>query len=204
MKLLACVVALFVALSAVPGASLASGERDPNVVVVERFHAALLSTMKQGKALGINGRYKKLEPEISADFDLASMTQFTVGPAWSSMSEADRASVVAAFRRMTIASYAHNFAEFKEQVFTLEDKVDVRGPDRLVKSQIIPKGEKPVNLVYRMREKTGGTKIIDVIYQSVSQVATRRADFASTVATGGAPALVAKLDEISDRLMQPD
>jgi len=178
-----------------------AGGRDPNLAVVERFHAALLDTMKQGKALGINGRFKKLEPEVAANFDLATMTQFTVGPKWSSMSEADRASIVAAFRRMTVASYARNFSEFKEQVFTLEEKVDVRGPDRLVKSQIIPKGEKPVNLVYRMRETSGSVRIIDVIYQSVSQVATRRSDFASTIASGGAPALVAKLNEISDREM---
>jgi phospholipid transport system substrate-binding protein len=117
------------------------------------------------------------------------------------MSAADRSSIIAAFRRMTVASYARNFAEFKDQAFTLEEKVDVRGPDRLVKSQIIPKGEKPVNLVYRLRETSGSVRIIDVIYQSVSQVATRRSDFASTIASGGAKALVAKLNEISDREM---
>jgi phospholipid transport system substrate-binding protein len=198
MSLVAAIAVLVVSLSP---ALASAGGRDPNLVVVERFHAALLDTMKQGKALGINGRFKKLEPEVGADFDLATMTQFTVGPTWSSMSAADRASIIAAFRRMTVASYARNFAEFKDQAFTLEEKVDVRGPDRLVKSQIIPKGEKPVNLVYRLRETSGSVRIIDVIYQSVSQVATRRSDFASTIASGGAKALVAKLNEISDREM---
>jgi phospholipid transport system substrate-binding protein len=129
------------------------------------------------------------------------MTQFTVGPKWSGMSEADRASVVAAFRRMTISSYASNFKEFKDQQFTLDQKVDVRGVDRIVKSQIIPKGEKAVNLRYRLREAGGSARIIDVIYESVSQIATRRSDFSATVNEGGAPALVKKLDEISDRLM---
>jgi phospholipid transport system substrate-binding protein len=193
-----------VALAAVLVVSLfpaVASARDANLMVVERFHAALLDTMKQGKALGINGRFKKLEPEVGADFDLATMTQFTVGPAWSSMTAADRASIIAAFKRMTVASYARNFAEFKDQVFTLDEKVEVRGPDRLVKSQIIPKGEKPVNLVYRLRAATGSVKVIDVIYQSVSQVATRRSDFASTIASGGAQALVDKLNEISDREM---
>lgn len=174
---------------------------DPNLQVVEKFHAALLDTLKQGKALGIQGRYKKLEPEVDAAFDLKAMTQFTVGPKWAGMSEADRASVVAAFRRMTIASYASNFKEFKDQQFTLDQKVDVRGVDRIVKSQIIPKGEKPVNLRYRLREAGGAVRVIDVIYESVSQLATRRSDFAATVNEGGAPALVKKLDEISDRLM---
>jgi phospholipid transport system substrate-binding protein len=194
---------LLVALVVMPMLATLSAQAggDPNLQVIERFHAALLDTLKQGKALGIQGRYKKLEPEVDAAFDLKAMTQFTVGPKWAGMSEADRASVVAAFRRMTIASYASNFKEFKDQQFTLDQKVDVRGVDRIVKSQIIPKGEKPVNLRYRLREAGGAARIIDVIYESVSQIATRRSDFAATVNDGGAPALVKKLDEISDRLM---
>jgi phospholipid transport system substrate-binding protein len=194
---------LFVALVVMPMLATLSAQAggDPNLQVIERFHAALLDTLKQGKALGIQGRYKKLEPEVDAAFDLKAMTQFTVGPKWAGMSEADRASVVAAFRRMTIASYASNFKEFKDQQFTLDQKVDVRGVDRIVKSQIIPKGEKPVNLRYRLREAGGAARIIDVIYESVSQIATRRSDFSATVNEGGAPALVKKLDEISDRLM---
>jgi phospholipid transport system substrate-binding protein len=194
---------LFVALVVMPMLATLSAQAggDPNLQVIERFHAALLDTLKQGKALGIQGRYKKLEPEVDAAFDLKAMTQFTVGPKWAGMSEADRASVVAAFRRMTIASYASNFKEFKDQQFTLDQKVEVRGVDRIVKSQIIPKGEKPVNLRYRLREAGGAARIIDVIYESVSQIATRRSDFAATVNDGGAPALVKKLDEISDRLM---
>lgn len=194
-------LAMFLVLSSAFSGVAYAGASDPNVAVIERFHAALLDTMKQGKVLGIQGRFKKLAPEIDADFDLAAMTQFSVGPKWSGMSDADHVALVGAFRRMTIASYAHNFKEFKEQVFTLEPAADVRGPDRLVKSQIIPKGEKPVHLVYRMREKAGETRIIDVIYESVSQIATRRADFASTVGSGGAQALVKKLDDISDKLL---
>jgi phospholipid transport system substrate-binding protein len=194
---------LLVALVVMPMLATLSAQAggDPNLQVIERFHAALLDTLKQGKALGIQGRYKKLEPEVDAAFDLKAMTQFTVGPKWAGMSEADRASVVAAFRRMTIASYASNFKEFKDQQFMLDQKVEVRGVDRIVKSQIIPKGEKPVNLRYRLREAGGAARIIDVIYESVSQIATRRSDFAATVNDGGAPALVKKLDEISDRLM---
>jgi phospholipid transport system substrate-binding protein len=194
---------LLVALVVMPMLATLSAQAggDPNLQVIERFHAALLDTLKQGKALGIQGRYKKLEPEVDAAFDLKAMTQFTVGPKWAGMSEADRASVVAAFRRMTIASYASNFKEFKDQQFTLDQKVEVRGVDRIVKSQIIPKGEKPVNLRYRLREAGGAARIIDVIYESVSQIATRRSDFSATVNEGGAPALVKKLDEISDRLM---
>ena len=174
---------------------------EPSVTLVEKFHDALLAAMKQGATLGAEGRYKKLEPEVDAAFDLPAMTKFTVGPAWTKMNDDEHKSLIAAFRRMTIASYAHNFDSFKGQKFVVDPKVEIRGPDRLIKSQVVPEGEKPVNLTYRLRETGGAWKVIDVIYEFVSQLATRRSDFASTVAEGGAPALVKKLDEISDKLM---
>ena len=180
----------------------AVADSDPAVARIDKFHDALLGAMKDGPKLGVEGRYKKLEADVDGLFDLATMTKFTVGPPWAKMSAQDQASLIAAFRRMTIASYARNFDAFKGQKFVTDPKAEDRAPDRLVKAQVIPAGEKPVNLVYRMRESGGAWRVIDVIYEFVSQLATRRADFASTVATGGAPALVKKLDEISDKLMK--
>jgi phospholipid transport system substrate-binding protein len=182
-------------------AAHAADTPDPVVARVDKFHDALLATMKQGEALGTVGRFKKLEPEVDAAFDLAAMTKFTVGPPWTKMTEDEHKALIAAFRRMTIANYAHNFDVFKGQKFATDPKVEARGPDRLVKSQVIPEGEKPVNLTYRLRDVGGSWKIIDVIYEFVSQLATRRSEFASTVAAGGAPALVKKLDALSDKLM---
>ena len=175
---------------------------DPAVARIDKFNDALLAVMKDGPKLGVEGRYKKLEADVDALFDLAAMTKFTVGPPWAKMTAEEQKSLVAAFRRMTIASYAHSFNEFKGQKFVTDPKAEDRAPDRLVKSQVIPQGEKPVNLVYRMRETGGVWCVIDVIYEFVSQLATRRSDFASTVASGGAPALVKKLDEISDKLLK--
>jgi phospholipid transport system substrate-binding protein len=183
-------------------AAVAVAEGDPAVVRIEKFHGALLAAMKDGPKLGVEGRYKKLEADVDALFDLATMTKFTVGPAWTKMTAEDQKALIAAFRRMTIASYARNFNAFKGQKFVTDPKAEDRAPDRLVKAQVIPEGEKPVNLVYRMRESAGTWRVIDVIFEFVSQLATRRADFASTVASGGAPALVKKLDEISEKLMK--
>lgn len=194
--------ALIIALVVLAAPAFAADAPDPAVARIDKFHDALLAAMKDGPKLGITGRYKKLEADVDALFDLPAMTKFTVGPAWNKMSEDEHKALTAAFRRMTIASYARNFSAFKGQKFVTDPKAENRDPDRLVKSQVIPEGEKPVNLVYRLRESGGAWRVIDVIFEFVSQLATRRSDFASTVATGGAPALVKKLDEISDKLMK--
>jgi phospholipid transport system substrate-binding protein len=204
MKGMTVKVSVAFVLSLLLAASAVASEPDPAVARIDRFHDALLAVMKDGPKLGVEGRYKKLEADVDSLFDLATMTKFTVGPPWAKMSPQEQASLVAAFRRMTIASYARNFNAFKGQKFLTDPKAEDRAPDRLVKSQVIPQGEKPVNLVYRMRENGGSWRVIDVIYEFVSQLATRRSDFASTVASGGAPALVKKLDEISDKLMKGD
>lgn len=183
-------------------AAVAVANSDPAVARIEKFHDALLAAMKDGPKLGVQGRFKKLEGDVDALFDMATMTKFTVGPAWTKMTADEQKALIAAFRRMTIASYARNFNAFKGQKFVTDPKAEDRAPDRLVKAQVIPQGEKPVNLVYRMRDSGGSWRVIDVIFEFVSQLATRRSDFASTVATGGAPALVKKLDEISDKLME--
>lgn len=183
-------------------AAVAVANSDPAVARIEKFHDALLAAMKDGPKLGVQGRFKKLEGDVDALFDMATMTKFTVGPAWTKMTAEEQKALIAAFRRMTIASYARNFNAFKGQKFVTDPKAEDRAPDRLVKAQVIPQGEKPVNLVYRMRDSGGSWRVIDVIFEFVSQLATRRSDFASTVATGGAPALVKKLDEISDKLME--
>jgi phospholipid transport system substrate-binding protein len=175
---------------------------EPAVEKVEAFHAALIAVAKRGQQLGMEGRYKELEPKVKATFDLPVMTKFTVGPKWSSMAEADHTALIAAFTRMTVATYANNFDTFDGQQFVVDPKVDVRKADTLVKTQVIPKGEKPLALTYRMRNSAGSWKVIDVMFQNVSELATRRADFSTTIASGGAAALVEKLNAIADDLMK--
>jgi phospholipid transport system substrate-binding protein len=180
----------------------ADAAAEPAVKTIDAFHDTLVDVMKRGPSLGMEGRYKELEPKISATLDLAVMTKFTVGPTWSKIPESDQAALIAAFTRMTVATYAMNFDKFEGQKFVVDPKVEVRGTDSLVKSQVIPKGEKAVNLTYRMRNSGGSWKVIDVIYEHVSELATRRADFSTTLASGGAAALVKKLNAIADDLMK--
>ena len=88
-------------------AAPAAATNDPAAKTVEAFHAVLLDTMKHAKELGVQGRYKKLEPAVDVAFDFSAMTQAIVGPGWATISAADRKSVIDAFRRTTIAHLSH-------------------------------------------------------------------------------------------------
>jgi phospholipid transport system substrate-binding protein len=56
-------------------------------------------------------------------------------------------------------------------------------------------------LIYRLHETPEGWKIIDVYYNNISQLTTRRADFAAPVASGGASGLLSHLDALTAKLL---
>ncbi|MGD0143983.1 MAG: ABC transporter substrate-binding protein [Rhizomicrobium sp.] len=175
---------------------------DPAAKQVETFHAALIDTMKRGHDLGMMGRYKALEPAIDAAFDFPTMMRFIVGPTWATMSDTDHKSLTDAFRRLTIANYASNFDNFNGQHFTIDSNVIQRDSDRIVQTVFVPVGDKPVPLLYRMRQSGQTWKIIDIFLEGyVSELATRRSDFSATVAAGGAAALMKKMNTLADTIL---
>ncbi|WP_240502119.1 ABC transporter substrate-binding protein [Sphingomonas panacis] len=171
---------------------------DPAGATVQALDDGLLAIMKGGKALGVAGRSAKIAPIVDRAFDIPLMTRLSVGPAWTTTAPADQTALVAAIRKLTIAQYAGNFDSWSGESFKIAPQVETRGTDKLVRTTLVaPKGE-PTAIAYRLRQSGGQWKIIDVFYQnSVSQLATRRSDFAGILGKGGAKALVKHLDQLS-------
>ncbi|HEY3638988.1 MAG TPA: ABC transporter substrate-binding protein [Rhizomicrobium sp.] len=175
---------------------------DPAAEKIQSFYNVLLDSMKHGPQLGIQGRVHALEPAVDATFDIPAMIQFIVGPAWANISAQDKTALIAAFRRMTVANYAANFAKFDGEQFTVDPTVQQRGPDKIVQTTLAPKGDKPIPFVYRMRESSGSWKVIDIFLNGyVSELATRRSDFSATLAGGGSSALITKINQLTDGVL---
>ncbi len=173
---------------------------DPAAARVDTFDNTLLDTMKQGG--GVRERARKLTPAVDAAFDVPTMTRFAVGPKWAQMTPAQQKALIDAFTRLSVASYAHNFDKYGGERFDLEPNVQTRGADKIVQVKLVPPHDKPVNLIYRMRQTPDGWKIIDVYYDGVSQLTTRRSDFAEPVATGGAEGLLGHLNALTENLLK--
>lgn len=191
--------ALLALAAAAQVASPAAPAMDPAAARIEAFYPVVLDTMKHAKALGLDGRIAKLRPAIVSLFNVPVMAQFAVGPKWATMTAAEHQEVADALTRYTVRSYAKNFDSYSNEVFHVEPQVAVHGVDKLVKTTITSK-EPLVTLSYRMRQYEGTWKVIDVYYNAVSQLTAQRADFASTIAAGGAAALVKKLDGQTQQL----
>ena len=167
---------------------------------VQGLYDALLATMKNGRTLGQSGRFTQLEPVIRRSFDIASMARLSVGPSWASLSDGQRQQVTESFARYISAIYADRFDSYAGQ------KLQVTGEQPaaagvMVKSQIIKANGEPVNIDYMMR-RNGEAWVISDIYLdgAISEVATRRSEFAAILRNEGIDGLIAALNRKADVL----
>src|ERR1700745_3607303 len=167
---------------------------------VQGLYDALLNTMKNGRTLGQSGRFTQLEPVIRTTFDIPSMTRLSVGPSWATLSEAQRQQVTESFGRYISAIYADRFDSYAGQ------KLQVTGEQPaaagvMVRSQIVKANGEPVKVDYMMR-RNGDSWLISDIYLdgAISEVATRRSEFAAILRTDGIDGLIAALNRKADIL----
>ena len=167
---------------------------------VQGLYDALLNTMKNGRTLGRSGRFTQLAPVIRRIFDIASMARLSVGASWAGLSEAQRQQVTESFGRYISAIYADRFDSYDGQ--KLEVTSEQPAPSGvMVKSQIIKANGEPVKVDYMMR-RNGENWLIGDIYLdgAISEVATRRSEFAAIVRNDGIDGLIAALNRKADVL----
>jgi phospholipid transport system substrate-binding protein len=167
---------------------------------VQGLYDALLSTMKNGRILGQSGRFTQLEPVIRRSFDIALMARLSVGPSWAGLTEAQRQQMTESYGRYISAIYADRFDSYAGQ------KLEVTGEQPapagvMVKSQIVKANGELVKVDYMMRLNGDSWLISDIYLDSaISEVATRRSEFAAVLKKDGIDGLIAALNRKADIL----
>jgi phospholipid transport system substrate-binding protein len=167
---------------------------------IQAYYQQLLPTIQQAGRLSVRDRDRRFTPAISSAFDLATMTRLAVGPSWSSFSGAQQAAVREAFTRFIIADYASQVSDYSGESFVVEPQTsgESRGGGEIVKTKLVQAGGRTVTINYLVR----GGRVVDVyLYGTISDLAARRDEFASIIASGGADALIKRLHEKTASLL---
>lgn len=170
----------------------AAGHAQPSpTAAVEGFHATLLDIMRNAARLGVRGRFDRLAPVMGQVFDLAAMTRIAVGPPWTGFTAADQVALTEAFSRWSIATYAARFDGFSGESFETRGVQATANGDQLVRTVLNRTGgQEPVVLSYLLRQG----RVVDVyLTGTISELASRRSEFAGLIREGGAPRLLAEL-----------
>jgi len=197
----ASIAVLMTAVLASPQLALAQAPDAPETTI-NGLNAKLLDTMKQAQALGVQGRYDALAPVLAKTYDIASMSRVAVGQSWQTFRPEQQAAVTEAFARMMTATYAKRFDGFSGETFQIAEITDRPPSDKMVKTRIVQSSGKPVAINYLMRKTGPQWKIVDVYLDgTISELASRRAEFTTILSAGGPDALIASLKKQGDKLL---
>ena len=168
---------------------------------IEAYYQQLMPTLRAAASLSVRERDRRFGPAITSAFDIGTMARLATGPAWSSFSGAQQAAVRDAFAHFLVADYAHQVSDYSGESFVVDPQTspESRGGGEIVKTKLIQPGGRTVTINYLVR----GGRVVDVYLNgTVSDLATRRDEFASILAGGGgADALVKTLRERTATLL---
>ena len=167
---------------------------------IEAYYQQLMPTLRAAGQLSVQERDRRFAPAITSAFDIGTMTRLATGPAWSKFSGAQQAAVREAFARFLVADYAHQVTDYSGESFVVDPQTSpASGGGEIVRTKLLQPGGRTVQINYLVR----GGRVIDVYLNgTISDLATRRDEFASILAGGGgAEALVKTLRERTASLL---
>nr|WP_173361275.1 ABC transporter substrate-binding protein [Aromatoleum aromaticum] len=177
---------------------VAAQSKAPDALVKDVTEEVLkiLSEDKQIRSGDSTRAAELIETRIAPHFDFPRMTALAVGRHWTQANEEQRSRLAEEFRTLLVRTYANALTEYRDETVTF--KPMRQGPDAkevVVQSQINKPGGQPIDLDYRLVDKGGEWKVIDVTVAGVSLVTNYRSSFNNEISSGGIEGLLKALQE---------
>lgn len=164
--------------------------------VISHLQSSLLQAMQEGEKLGYEGRYKFLEPVIDQSHDIDLIIKTILGATyWSQLDKAQQDLIVDTFRQLSIATYAGRFTQYEGEQFKIVEQRSLPREQTLVRSQLTKSDGGAVNFDYVLHQTDGGWRIVNILFDGVSDLAIKRGEYRAVMQRDGFPALIQLLKE---------
>ncbi len=118
-------------------------------------------------------------------FDVDVLSRFVVGRYWRKANKDERKEYKLLFTDFIVETYAARFSGYSGETIEVDGSRKASEKDTLVNSRIVqPKGG-AIRVDWRVRDRGGDLKIVDIIVEGVSMAITQRDEFASVIRRGG-------------------
>jgi phospholipid transport system substrate-binding protein len=140
-------------------------------------------------SLSADQKKEKLRGILDRNFDMATISRFTLGHNWKKLTPDQQKEYQILFEDMIVSIYADKFSSYNGQQFKVTGAQSVADSnDQIVSSEIIPENGENIDVDWRIRMKGDKYTIVDVAINKVSMIITQRADFASIIQRNGGDA----------------
>ncbi|MFT3974977.1 MAG: ABC transporter substrate-binding protein [Amaricoccus sp.] len=145
---------------------------------------------------GDSQMYQGFEDILSKYADLTAIGASVLGPPWRAASPAQKQAFVKAFSHYLSRRYGKQFRDYKNAQIKVTGAKDGGRVGVLVNSQVLRPGQETVNVDWQISGQSGSLKVVNLVIEGVSMLASERANMGSMLdaAGGNLDKLVAQLN----------
>jgi phospholipid transport system substrate-binding protein len=193
------IVALAVCLPAVPAAALDSKQAADFLADLQEKAASQLGNTSVSEAEK-EQRFREL---FNENFDVPAIGRFVIARYWRGASEADRATFLEVFEDAMVQRFLPLLAENSSERFQIGSVTpDSNAEDMAMIDSRIDRSEgEPYRVAWRVRERDGQFRILDIVAEGVSMAITLRSEYGTVLKNNGGqlPPLTEALREKVER-----
>ena len=170
-----------------------------NAQAAEKF---IKDTTAKGIEQIINANISQAEKDkrfydlLNGALDLDFIGQFVLGRNWRTATPEQRKEFISVYRDLNIATWSKRFNEFKGKNFVFKGTTPSSSRGQIFVDTVVPMDQgEPAKVVWRVREKNGDYKIVDIIIEGVSLAQSARSEYTAFIKNnpGGIAALIKDL-----------
>lgn len=133
---------------------------------------------------------------LNGALDMDFIGQFVLGRNWRTANANQRKEFIDVYRDLNIATWSKRFNEFKGKKFIFKGTTPSNSKGQIFVDTVVPMDQgEPAKVLWRVREKNGTYKIVDIIIEGVSLAQASRSEYTAFIKNnpGGVDALIKNL-----------
>ena len=162
----------------------ADGHVHPAALHMEKLGDEVLAVLSNGSLSG-DQRFAYLQGVLTRDLDIPLIARFVAGRYWRKAAPAERRTYLDAFGEYVVKTFSARIGGATVDRFEVVGCRGIGKTDILVHSQVVHDGAKPLRADWRVREKDGTFRILDLSVEGISMALTLRKEFTSVLRREG-------------------
>lgn len=171
-------------------------ESDSPEQVIRNLQTSLLQAMREGEQLDYQGRFEFLSPVINQTHDIDIIIKTILGATfWFDLDAEQQTLLTDNFQELSIATYAGRFIKYDGEQFEITEQQELPRDQVLIRSRLIKGDGGSVNFDYVLRQSNGQWRIVNILFDGVSDLAIKRSEYRAVLQRDGFSALIEILEE---------
>jgi len=182
-----------------------SAHAEINAAQAEAF---VQKTTQEGLVEIINANVSKAEKDqrfkalFNQALDLDFIGKFVLGRYWRTATPAQQKEFISVYRELNTKTWSQRFDDFKGKKFVFKGTSPSTSADQIFVNSEVPMDQgNPAAVVWRVKEKNGTFKIVDIIIENVSLAITARNEYTTYInkSKTGVDGLIAHMKDMLKR-----